>query len=251
MEISVISGINYPKYTERGNIVFSLAHHILANKEYMRYYRDCNKYLIMDNSAAELGKSIGLQDVLNAARMVNADELWLPDKLYDKKETLKLTKAFIKLLDNKDEFVLVGLSQGKNLKEWLSCYKEMLKMPEIDVMAISKYSVECFKEITKSEDFAICRMACIDYLHKHKLVKKKLHIAGANERITQEISYYKKYPMVRSIDSNIMFKLGCLGIKIDECEVEPEERLNHDIKDLTASQKKLIEYNIKKVKEVL
>lgn len=255
IKISFIAGVNYPKFSDHGDFNFVLAHHVLKHPSYTNYYwnkviEEC-KYTIIDNSAAELGESIKFEDLIKAAYIVGADEIWCPDKLYDMKTTLKWTRNFIEGLtvNEKEHFVLVGLPQGKTLREWLKCYKEMLKMPELKVIALSKYSVECFCELAGTCNFAICRKVCVDYLHKHNLVKKPLHCAGANNLIADEIRHYKQYPMVRSIDSNIAFKLGVMGHKIDECTDEPTERLNHEVDKLTNQQIKDIKYNIKKIKE--
>ena len=250
MKIAFITGMNYLDLMKEGDIAFALAHQVLINKEYANYFINSKQYKIIDNGAAELGKSIEPEELLRAARMINADEIWCPDKLYDKKETLNLTKNFLTKMTEEDNkrFKLVGLAQGRTMSEWIDCYEQMLEMPEISVMAISKYSVECFREICGNDDFSVCREACVMYLDSNDLIKKPLHLAGANCRWINEIKFMKKFPFVRSTDSNIPFKLGVMGLKIDECEEEPNERLNHDIKNLTKEQLNLIKYNINKIK---
>lgn len=252
VKIAFITGMNYPQFAKEGDIEFCLAHQVLVNKKYADHYKNSKKYVIMDNSAAELGESIVFDNYIKAIKMVMPDEIWLPDRLYDDKTTLKWTKMFIKELYTHKligNIKLAGIAQGMTLKEWLACYKEMLKIPEINVMVLSKYSVECFNKLAGTKNFALCRIACVDYLHKNKLVKKCLHCGGANNLIIPEMQYYKRYPKVRSIDSNICFKLGCHKLRIDECDIEPKERLNHDIKNLTRLQLDTIKYNIKKVKD--
>ncbi len=254
MKIAFISGINYPEFAEQGDILFTLCDWINKSKKYKEYYKGQDEYKITDNMAAENGVSSPAKQVIQAARDVNSCEIWASDKLYDKNKTIKLTKNFIKQLTNEDKinFRIVGLPQGKNMKEWLECYKWMLANENIEVIAISKYSVEAFASLLiEAKDFALCRIRCIKYLHEHDLVKKPLHCAGANPFIIQEIQEYKKYPLVRSIDSNIAFKLGVHKIKIDECIEEPEERLDHNIKDLDDEQLEIIQYNINKIKEAL
>jgi hypothetical protein len=204
-------------------------------------------YTITDNSAAELGKSIEISDVLEAARKVDANEVWAADKLFDKNATLKLTTKFIESMSDSDlrNMVVVGLPQGKNMSEWVSCYKTMLEMPEIKVIGLSKYSICAFRALTGTSNLSVCRRAALDYLYNYNLVSDKpFHLAGADNLIVSELAYARKYPSVRSIDSNICFKLGVLGHKIDEAVYEPVERLDHEIQNLTSEQKKLITYNI-------
>lgn len=252
MKISFISGINYPEFALEGDILFTLCDWT-KHQEYVDFYKDKKHYKITDNMAAENGISSPVNFVLEACRKLNTNEVWASDKLYDKDETIRLTTEFLSKITDEDRktIKIVGLPQGKNLNEWLKCYNWMLQNSKIDIIGISKYSVECFNKLAGTKDFAICRMKCIDYLHKNGLVKKPLHCAGGNPLIIHEIETYKKYPFVRSIDSNIAFKLGVHKIKIDECHTEPTERLNHNIKDLDNEQIDTINYNIQKIKKVL
>lgn len=253
MKFAFIAGVNYPEFSEQGEISFTLCDWINNDEEYTNYYKDRKSYKITDNMCAENGISSPAEQVIESARKINSNEIWASDKLYDYEETIRLTEEFISCLTDEDKtrFKIVGLAQGKNASEWLSCYKQMLKNPNIDIIAISKYSVEAFSEMAATKDFAICRIRCIEFLHEHDLLKKPIHIAGANHLLIHEIESYKKYPLVRSMDSNICFKLGIMGIKLDECITEPLERLDHHIKNLSKEQLELIQYNIDKVKEVL
>lgn len=252
MKISFISGINYPEFTLEGEILFTLCDWV-KHKSYVDFYKDKSQYKITDNMAAENGISSSIKEVLNAARMVNSNEVWASDKLYDKDETIKLTRRFLRYLSPKDKkrFKIVGLPQGKNLREWLECYIWMLENKAIDIIGISKYSVEAFSRLAGTKDFTICRIKCIEELHRVGLVKKTLHCAGANHMIIHEIESYKKYNLVRSIDSNIAFKLGVHRIKIDECTEEPKERLDHNIKNLDKEQLDIINHNIQLIKRAL
>ena len=254
MKVSFISGINYPQFSEQGGIAFTLCDFILKSKEYTDYYRDNNQYKITDNMAAEVGVSSDVEVVLQAARDVDSNEIWASDKLFDKDETIRLTEIFLSHLTSEDKlrFNIVGVPQGKNLQEWLECYEWMRNNTEIHVIALSKYSVpEAFAELAGTNTIGKARPFAVRYLHARNMVTKPLHLAGADNFIINEIKQCKRYPMVRSIDSNIAFKLGVMGHQIDNCEIEPEERLNHDIKELTQDQLELIQYNINRVKEVI
>jgi len=253
MKVSFIAGINYPEFSEQGDISFTLCDFIQKENGYTEFYKKSTKYKITDNMAAENGVSSPIQEVLKAARDVGSNEVWASDKLYDKDATIELTTNFLKALTEEDKvrFKIVGLPQGKNLDEWLKCYNWMLANDKIDVIGLSKYSIECFSELSGTKDFAICRMKCIEYLYEKGLVSKPLHCAGANHLIIHEIQTYKKYPNVRSIDSNIAFKLGVNRIKIDECTEEPKARLNHHIRNLDKEQIEIINHNIQTIKRAL
>lgn len=250
IKVAFISGINYPQFVTQGDIAFTLCDWISNNKEYKQFYKKNKQYKITDNMAAENGISSNIYTILTAARDINADEVWASDKLYDKKETLKLTNQFIKSLNPTDKFKIVGIPQGNNHKEWMECYNEMINNPKIDIIALSKYSCpKVFAKLAKTKVIGKARPYAIKWLYERNLLKKPIHLAGGDNFIINEIREMKKYPMVRSIDSNICFKLGVMGIKIDKCKKEPKKRLNHYIKNLTKNQLDLIQYNINKVKE--
>lgn len=255
MKIAFITGINFPEYIKFGNIAFTLCDFIHKNEKYADYYANDSSYKITDNMAAENGVSSPVNQIIEAVRKVGSNEVWASDKLYDKDETLKLTKQFIKEFKKHDDLKhvkIVGVPQGKNLNEWLDCYKEMVDNNDIDVIALSKYSCpEAFSEISGTKVIGKSRPVAVKYLHDKKIATKPLHLAGADNFIIDEIKAVKEYPMIRSIDSNIAFKLGVMGFKIDECDNEPEERLNHHMTKLTDKQRTLISYNIHKVNEVL
>lgn len=248
-----IAGINYPEFAKEGEMHFTLCDWINSNETYKEFYKNENAYKITDNMAAENGISSACQRVIESARSINSNEIWASDKLYDKDETIRLTTEFLSCLTEEDRkrFKIVGLPQGKTFNEWMECYMWMLNNKDIDIIAISKYSVESFADMAGTKNFAICRIVCIEYLHEKGLVRKPLHCAGANPLIIHEIKTYRKYSFVRSIDSNIAFKLGVHKIKIDECVDEPKERLNHHIDNLDEEQLSIIRYNINKIKEAI
>lgn len=256
MKIAFIAGVNFRTYVKQGDIAFTLCDFINENSDYTDFYNNIDDmYKITDNMAAENGISSSIEQVIKAVRAVNSDEVWASDKLYDKDETLKLTQEFIdefKKHDDLKNVKIVGLPQGKNLDEWLDCYKQMVDNDDINVIALSKYSCpEAFSGLSGTSSIGLSRAYAVKYLHDNGLVKKPLHLAGACNKIIDEIKLVKHYRMVRSIDSNIAFKLGVMGYKIDECEAEPKERLDHHMTYLNKQQIELIEYNIKKVKEAL
>lgn len=261
MKIAFITPIKLLRFVEEGDIGFSLTKFVLENKEYAKFYRKLNKYKINDNFAAEQGISMPAEQVLEAARKVKADECWASDKLFDRDVTLSLTKKFIECCKEKDlrRMKIAGIPQGKNLREWISCYKEMLKMQEIKVICLSKYSVvPSFKKLSRSTEISHCRIACLQYLLKHNLIdsKREYHIAGEDHLLLWEIKQLKRFPFVRSIDGNIPIKLALHDIAIDDFNTlkhtgEPKKRLDFFLQNITEEQEKLIKHNIKVVKEAL
>lgn len=247
MKVSHISGIRFPEFAEEGNIAFTLCDWVLQYPEYAKFYKKLTMYKILDNCAAENGQSSPYEQVIQAARMVNANEIWISDKLCDCEQTLKMTREFLGTLTlaERKHYNLVGIPQGRTLKEWLKCYDFMSNCDDISVIGLSKYSVpECFYELCKTKSIADSRIFAVKWLSRNRTVKKLHHLCGADNNIVMEIVNAQKFSFVRSIDSNIAFKMAVHGLDIKKVNYEPEKRLNHDIKRISKSQRMLVHKNI-------
>jgi len=150
---------------------------------------------------------------------------------------------------DKNRFAIAVIPQGKTLKQWLTSYKEL--KPLGDIIVLSKYSVpKCFRQITGTDDLVTNRIAAVKFLYRKKLVDKPLHLAGGDHKILTEIKALKKYKHVRSIDSNIAFKLGLYRRKLGVTKTEPTRRLNHNFGELSHFQRKAVIYNIEAINGV-
>jgi len=235
MKLVNIPGQRYLNfYEDYSDYAFCLAHLVIQDEAYAKWFREYNGPTIIDNGAAELGKSIDIKKFVEIVRDIRGDkkffEVWCPDDLYDMQKSLDMTREFIDLLTDEEQrnLSLVGIPQGKTHAEWMNAYRELTSDLAIKVIALSKYSVpQCFKEVTGTDDLATNRRECVRQLIAMKTTIP-LHFAGADNNILKEIYFGKLNPIVRSIDSNIAFKMGigALDVRFDN---EPKARLNHDV----------------------
>lgn len=76
--------------TSRTDMDFVLAHRVLEDEEYRRFYasRGQGRELLLDNSMHELGEPLPIKDLKDAAIRVHADYVVTPDRLGDPEWTL-------------------------------------------------------------------------------------------------------------------------------------------------------------------
>ena len=120
-----------------------LTHMVEKYPAYTEAARNAPGYKILDNSLIELGGAVDLERVLNAAKVINADEIILPDVFQDGPATVKAVRESLQYLTdkwtNRDwPFNLMAVAQGKDEKEWYECYQELLNMPDVDVIGVPK-----------------------------------------------------------------------------------------------------------------
>lgn len=120
----------------RTGIHLLLSH--LFTDEYLKYYisrREEGDYLIMDNGAHELGIGEEEQTILDKAKMLRAQEVVVPDALFDRRATVERAKRFLRYIragKGAMSYVDAGqprlmlVPQAKERAEWDVCLKALL-----------------------------------------------------------------------------------------------------------------------------
>lgn len=126
--------------------LYVLSQH-LDDTKYMnlvKEYKDEGGYVIMDNGAYELGTSIDLQLYVNRIKIINPDEVIIPDILYDSVGSDRLTNKFWKVL-NENNFNLeenniktIGIIHGCNIDEYMKHFSKLYYNEKIDKIGITK-----------------------------------------------------------------------------------------------------------------
>lgn len=204
-----------------------LTHLVEKYPFYAKFAREVKGYKILDNSLIELGGAVDLQRVLDAAMHIDADEIILPDVFQNGPETIKAVEASIKELltvypDGKFPFKVMAVAQGKDEKEWFSCYQFLLTNPYVDVIGIPKVLAKLHPQ---------GRPYFVNNLCDLKI--KPHHLLGLWYSLT-ELNEYKNIDLIRSCDtvlSGYMAKYGLssLGVRPDGFTVDLEmDVLNYD-----------------------
>lgn len=197
-----------------------LTHMVEKYPMYANTARDISGYKILDNSLIELGGAVDLDRVLAAAEKIHADEIILPDVFQDGPATVKAVKEALQYLrekwPNRDwPFKLMAVVHGKDVEEWTACYKELMSMPDVDVLGIPKV---CSKMHPQGRPFFVNELC--------NLYGKPHHLLGMWYSFTELPEYYN-IEQIRSCDTvllGFMAKHGMnvLGVRPDGFTVDLE-----------------------------
>lgn len=164
-------------------------------------------YKILDNSLIELGGAVDLERVLNAAKVINADEIILPDVFQDGPATVKAVRESLQYLTdkwpNRDwPFKLMAVAQGRDKEEWYECYQELLEMPDVDVIGIPKVLAKMHPGGRPHFVNELCDLG-----------RKPHHLLGLWYSMT-ELQEYRDLEMIRSCDTVLLGYMAKHGMSI-------------------------------------
>lgn len=130
---------NLDFYTpEEGGYEMYLTHLVEKYSEkFQEHAKRSKAYKILDNSLIELGSAVDFQRVLDAAEVIGADEVILPDVFRNCVLTLQ---AVDKALGFKipSHLKLMAVCQGEDINNFDHCFYVLNAIPEIDVIGIPK-----------------------------------------------------------------------------------------------------------------
>lgn len=124
-------------------IAMGLTHLIQKYPEYKEMAKNRNKncYLMVDNSIVELGESVSLQDILNAADEVNANEIILRDsypKAYPTMQRIKEDIEYLREHNLTTKYKIMAVCHGETLEEFEETFNFINSIPEITCIGIPK-----------------------------------------------------------------------------------------------------------------
>jgi hypothetical protein len=125
-----------------GNYQLLLAHEVLSDPAAYRNFwqprRD--QFIIMDNSVIELKKPLPMSAVLEAAEVVNAHMIVLPDVIGNRIKTYELFAEAMAELDRLGHppFGVMGVAQGKTLIDVFSCGRDMARA-RVDMLSVPRH----------------------------------------------------------------------------------------------------------------
>jgi len=226
------------KYAVLGDIHLLLEHLVEEGNEYTAFYKDRvakKELVILDNGLFEFHVAAPTERILEKAKIVGAKVLVAPDVLYDAAGTLASTKAFTEEVTKADpELMTMAVPQANTAEEWIQNYQDLCKVPGVRFIGMSCLSIpHCFKEITKSDDVGVNRVACMQELIKRKVVdpNKWHHLLGLGTDVN-ELAIQSYIGIAASNDSSSAILHGMRGITYKDGKV-PGGKLK-DKMDFTA-----------------
>ncbi len=193
--IHIVPTANNELIGEQGMYMF-LTHLVFSNSAYAHYAEKYWGYKILDNSLIECGgEAFDINHVLDAADIINADEIILPDVFQNGPQTLKAVERALKTMMQRGiprtKYKIMAVCQGFSAGEFSDTFHKLETMSEIDVIGIPKV---CAKLHPEGRPY-------FEYLWEPKsLTNKQIHLLGIWYSFAELFKY--KYPeSIRSVDS--------------------------------------------------
>jgi hypothetical protein len=180
---------------------------------YKRMGDNPDKFLIMDNGLIE-GDPRPIEELINKALYLNADEIVLPDIFQHHDETLVAAHdALLHVEDIEPALGTMVVAQGRDLDDWVACAKEILTWP-ITTIGIPKVLVQ--------SDGPHARLLALERIQEH-LGDKQVHLLGcwSSPLELKTIENYVragKIKPVRGVDSAIAYVYSRIGLRMSEDE---------------------------------
>lgn len=178
-------------------MIMGLTHLAMKYPEYkeMALNRPKDSYFIIDNSIVELGTSVSLQDILDTAEEVNANEIIIRDGFPKGPLTCKLVQEDIDYLREHNlgnKFKIMAVCHGENLEEFKQTFNFLNSIPEITCIGIPKVLQRWLP--TKS------RLEVADIFTQ---TDKEIHLLGSWYNLQEQVDFMNsKYRnRIRSCDT--------------------------------------------------
>lgn len=203
------------KYAVLSNKHLVLAHLVEADETYANFYkrmRDRGDYIIMDNSAFELGESYAPDKLIELAGRCGANAIVLPD--YPGKApkyTIEAAEQWIPLFKKAGyECMFVPQSEKGDWEGWVHAYQYAATNPNIDVIGMSILGIP---NALPHIHVAYARVVATQILKDRGILSstKKHHYLGLNSGPNLEIPSLLKMDALFSCDSSNPVWQGILG----------------------------------------
>jgi hypothetical protein len=188
-----------------------LAHELIQDEDYRsgaQSLAERGDFVIVDNGAAETGAAHRFETILDASfnLLPRVSEIVLPDVINDGKATVKRsTQAandYVSSLPALCGFMAVP--QGPDLTTYLWSFDQLVKLPGVRTMGISKY-VEMW-----------CpggRLALVNLLREtYRLQQARIHLLGLHHPLELYLQGKINRDFIDGVDSAFAFHLGARGL---------------------------------------
>lgn len=199
----------------------SLAHLIKQDKDYLQFYRRmvaAGRYVLMDNGAAE-NAQLSNEDLLECYNQFHPTEIVLPDTLCNKNDTLrKVREAVPFFLSNGVTCKFMAVPQGQTLEEWEECAEELISMPYIHCLGVSKF-------LTIQTGDPDVRYKAVEYIDQLRAEKHRddleVHLLGCDVGPSEPGKIFKDFNFVRGCDTALAYIYAQAGVELTKDSKRP------------------------------
>lgn len=184
-------------------------------EDYTEFYaeagKDPEKFVMLDTGLIE-GNARPVDELIEKALLINADEMALNDVFLNGDETLRESHdAMDHIFHGTIDIRMMAIPQGRNMHEWIECAKEMASWPV--------HTIGIPKVLTKLEGMH-GRLYALEAIQDF-IGDKDIHLLGCWET-PLELSVIENYVRqgkikpVRGVDSAIAYAYARKGLRITD-----------------------------------
>ncbi|PPK63352.1 hypothetical protein V5P93_002321 [Actinokineospora auranticolor] len=189
------------------------AQHVLNDPLYRDFFhREAGRgaEIIIDNGVFDLGEALPAEDLVAAARAVNAKEIILPDVMGDGPATIQASdEAAREIQDLSDEFRLCVVLHAATDKEWLRTYDYFASSAYVGAIALP-----ASRKPASDELLCRTRWTATRFLENHGLVEDRItyRLLGLGRTGHLELAEQREHEWIASVDGAAPVILGAMGI---------------------------------------
>lgn len=191
------------------------AQRILRDAAYRAFFLEeaqLGATIIVDNGVFDLGESLCPQDLLRAARAVNAEEIILPDVMHDGPATMRASdRAAAELCELGDGFRLCAVVHAADDTEWHRCYDHFVSSDYVGAIALP-----ASRRKDPTDELSKNRVAATRYLEDRGLVDPRLiyRMLGLGRTGHLELFEQRDHEWIASVDCAAPVILGSMGVRM-------------------------------------
>ena len=246
---------------------YFLANVLETNPEYLQKARESvakGRHTILDNGVFELDKAMDFENFAKWICEIEPEYYIVPDVLEDGKSTIESMKMWIEnyLVKVPYKCKIIGVAQGRNFSDFITCYSYMSEHPVVNKIAIPfDFSWYCKGFATehpnKLVNWAEGRKETLCTMIQDGLINpdKPHHLLGCS--LSYEFGYYTNdecWNFIESIDTSNPVVAGLKGLEYIPgfgLNQKPSQKLFTMINEsVSEDQWKKIEHNIKSFAEI-
>ena len=246
---------------------YFLANVLETNPEYLEKAKESvakGRHTILDNGVFELEKAMAFDKFVDWICEIEPEYYRVPDVLEDGKVTVENMKMWVEnyLVKVPHKCKIIGVAQGKNIRDFLDCYKFMSEHPAVSKIAIPfDFSWYCKEYATehpcKLVNWVEGRRDLLEMMVNNALINpdKPHHLLGCS--IPYESGFYTNHEcwdFIESIDTSNPVVAGLKGLEYVQgfgLDQKPSQKLFTMInEEVSSEQYRKIEHNIKSFAEI-
>lgn len=180
-----------------------LTHKVLEHPEVFGFLakdkeNGIESFKILDNSACELGEGLDFDDVLQAAEIIGAHEIVLPDIPRSGKSLTKTLQYLIELDESvKEKYSLAAVVQGETLEQIENCIHQIVSINSINTLMIPKWY--CSLNSSNGLGRHLLTTMALDAMTLQNREDMSIHWLGLDTGIRELITPLRH--LIRSVDT--------------------------------------------------